>query len=193
VGVPTGLGRSGPSHGQGVTANGAPPGAHSLSIGVEVSDTQEHVAVDPEFLARLARRVLAGAGVAAGSVSIALVDDATIRALNRRHLAHDWPTDVLSFRLSDAADPCLAGEIVVSGERAAALAREFSLDQQSELALYVVHGLLHLCGHDDRTASDAEAMRRQENEILATEGLTNTFPLAGTSEGGERESVRWAD
>jgi probable rRNA maturation factor len=163
------------------------------AIEVEVSDTQEHLAVDHGLLVRLARRVLAGEAVAAGSVSIAVVDDATIHAVNRRHLAHDWPTDVLSFRLSDPGDPFLSGELVVSAERAATLARRFAVDPHAELALYVVHGLLHLCGYDDQDASGTEAMRRREGEILSREGLTNTFPLAGLAEDEERESARWPD
>jgi probable rRNA maturation factor len=187
------MGRKRSSQDQGASAS-LPCTVPALGrIDVEVSDTQKHLAVDPGFLATLARRVLAAEGVAAGAVSIAVVDDATIHAVNRRHLAHDWPTDVLSFRLSDADDPVLGGELVVSAERAAAVARRFAVDPHAELALYVVHGLLHLCGYDDLAASDTAAMRRREGEILATEGLTNTFPLAGLVEDEERESARWPD
>jgi probable rRNA maturation factor len=181
------------SKNQGATARRPSPHRPPGSIEVEVSDTQEHLVVDPEFLARVTRGVLAGEAVAAGSVSIAVVDDATIHAVNRRHLAHDWPTDVLSFRLSDPGDPFLAGEVVVSAERASALARRFAVDPHAELALYLVHGLLHLCGYDDLAASDTDTMRRREGEILSREGLTNTFPLAGLVEDRERESVRWPD
>jgi probable rRNA maturation factor len=163
------------------------------TIVVEVSDTQGHLAIEPEALSGLARRVLEGEGIAAGSISIALVDDATIQGVNRRHLAHDWPTDVISFRFSEAGDPDLTGEIVVSAERAAAVARQFGVDAEAELALYMVHGLLHLCGYDDLATSDLDAMRRREGEILARESLTNTFPLVGLAEDGERESVRWPD
>jgi probable rRNA maturation factor len=185
--------RKGSSQDQRATASRPSTAPAPGQIEVDVSDTQGHLGVDPGFLATLARRVLAGEGVAAGAVSIAVVDDATIHALNRGHLAHDWPTDVLSFRLSDADDPFLAGELVVSAERATAVARRFAVDPHAELALYVVHGLLHLCGYDDRVASDTAAMRCREGEILAREGLTNTFPLAGLVEDEERESARWPD
>ncbi len=167
----------------------SPPG----SIDIEVSDTQGYLAIDPDWLSRLVRRVLEGEAVAGGSVSIALVDDATIQGVNRRYLDHDWPTDVISFRLSDDGAAFLAGEVVVSAERAASVARQFGVDAQAELALYVVHGLLHLCGYDDLAAPDVDAMRRRETEILARERLTNTFPLVGLAEDGERESVRWSD
>ncbi len=121
------------------------------------------------------------------------MDDETIRVINRRHLAHDWPTDVISFPLSDPDDPVLAGELVVSAEMAASTARDVGVDPRSELALYVVHGLLHLCGLDDQTAEDADVMRQREAEILASEGLINTYPLVGllSADDQGRESVSW--
>jgi probable rRNA maturation factor len=72
-------------------------------------------------------------------------------------------------------------------------ARRAGTNPRDELALYVVHGLLHLCGYDDQTAEDRTRIRRREDEILTTEGLTNTFPLVGPAEvtDTERESARW--
>jgi probable rRNA maturation factor len=157
----------------------APP---STRIEVEVSDTQSHLSVDPEFLKDLVRRVLVLEGVECATVSIALVDDLTIHAINRRHLAHDWPTDVITFVLSEQDDPTLAAELVVSAEMAASTARDVGVDPRSELALYLVHGLLHLLGFDDTTLEAADEMRRREAEILALEGLINTFPLVGAAQ-----------
>ena len=163
------------------------------TIEVEISDTQSHLVLDPAFLEGLARRVLLAEGVDRASISIALVDDPTIHAINRRHLAHDWPTDVITFVLSEPGDPVLSGELVVSAEMAVATAREAGVDPIPELALYVVHGLLHLCGLDDRTLEDSETMRRREGEILRGEGLINTFPLVGLAiaDAEGREGVRW--
>jgi probable rRNA maturation factor len=174
----------------------AVPGRDAPSpIEVEVSDTQGHMEIDPLALTALVRRVLEGEGIARASLSVALVDDATIHAVNRRHLDHDWPTDVISFLFSEPGEPVLSGELVVSAEHALSVARRVGTDPWSELALYVVHGLLHLCGYDDLAAPDVDAMRRREAEILAREGLTNTFPLVGLAEADdrERESVRWSD
>jgi probable rRNA maturation factor len=176
----------------------APPSAMDpagTAIDVEVSDTQGHLALDPGRLADLVRRVLAGEGVAAGAVSLALVDDATIATVNIKHLGHEGPTDVISFRFSDEREAVLSGELVVSAERALAVAQQHGIDPLAELSLYVVHGLLHLCGYDDLTASGVRAMRRREGEILAREGLTNTFPLIGLAwaDPGERESAGWPD
>lgn len=160
---------------------------------VEISDTQGHIAVDRKALAHLVRRALAAEGVARYAVSIALVDNPRIEALNRAHLGHEWPTDVISFPLSGPDEPVLAGELIVSAEMAALTARDAGLDPWCELALYVVHGLLHLCGYDDRAERDADVMRRREGAILAELGLTNTFSLAGPATTGhaERESAPW--
>jgi probable rRNA maturation factor len=163
-------------------------------IEVAISNTRRHLEIDPEALARLVRHALLAEGVAAASISLALVDNATIHQLNRRYLGHDWPTDVMSFRLSEVGEVPLSGELVISAEMAGATAREAGVDPWAELALYVVHGLLHLCGHDDQSEDDRVAMRRREHECLAREGITNTFPLIGLAEviGGERESARWS-
>ena len=140
---------------------------------IEISDAQVHLTIDHQTLRDLARRVLEGEGVAEASISIALVDDAAIHAINRRHLGHDWPTDVITFRLAD--EPHLEAELVVSAEMAAATAREAGTEPSAELALYVVHGLLHLCGYDDHTVDDATAMRGREDAVLRREGWANTF------------------
>jgi probable rRNA maturation factor len=170
------------------------PAAAPDEIEVEISDTQGHLAVDPGALESLVRLVLIGERIGRASISVALVDDATIHAINRRHLDHDWPTDVISFLFSEPGGPECVGELVVSAEHAVTLARRLGTEPWPELALYVVHGLLHLCGYDDRSAADAAAMRGREGEVLAGAGLTNTFPLVDPAEAaGERESVRCPD
>jgi probable rRNA maturation factor len=150
-----------------------------VEIEVEISDTQDHLRVDREELAGLVRHVLVQEGHAHGSISIALVDQATIHALNRTHLGHDWPTDVLSFPLSNGDDRVLTGELVVSAEMALTTATEIGVEPSHELALYIVHGLLHLCGYDDAREPEAGRMRRREDEILADLGIPNPFNLVG--------------
>jgi len=144
-----------------------------VAIEVEISDTQSHLRVDHSALVRLATSVLSAEKRTNASISIALVDNATIRALNRKHLGHDWPTDVISFPLSAPDEPVLAGELVVSAEMAVAAAAELGLEPGDELGLYMVHGLLHLCGYDDRDEADARVMRRRQEELIS-------FPLSGT-------------
>ncbi len=151
---------------------------------IEITDAQGHLPIDAPALEALAARVLRGEGVDSAAISIALVDDPAIRALNGRHLDHDWPTDVITFRLSEPGDPELHAELVISAEMAATTARESGVDPRDELALYLVHGLLHLCGFDDRDEESSRAMRRREAEVLAREGIANTFGAAPSSGSG---------
>jgi probable rRNA maturation factor len=84
-----------------------------------------------------------------------------IHRLNREYLAHDYPTDVLSFLLGRRDDQ-LCGEIVVSADMAVARCGEFGLSPQDELTLYLIHGALHLVGYDDKTPEQSERMRERE-------------------------------
>jgi probable rRNA maturation factor len=159
---------------------------HGPRILVAINDSQTHLNVDPDELRTLVRNVLAGEEIADADLSIALVDDSTIHSLNRLHLNHDWPTDVITFSLGDSSDSTLEGELVVSTEMALRTARECGADPSAELALYIVHGLLHLCGFDDVRPEDTARMRVREQEVLAREGIVNTFSLTG--EGPEARS-----
>ncbi len=167
-----------------------------IPIGFEITinNNQGHLPIDPEVLRGLAGRVLLGEGVSQAEISIILVDDRAIQAINDRHLGHNWPTDVITFPLSEPGEVPLAGELVISTEMAATTAQQAGTDPAAELALYLVHGLLHLCGYDDQTPEDRTRIRGREDEVLTAAGLTNTFLLvdsAKTTE-PERESVRWA-
>lgn len=144
---------------------------------VELNDAQGHLRADPESLERLIRDVLRIEAVKRASISLVLVDNASIREVNRRELGHDWATDVITFPLSAPEDEVLGGELMVSGEMAQAVAVEHGHDAWTELALYIVHGLLHLRGYDDLGEADAREMRRREGEVLALLGLTNPFTL----------------
>lgn len=85
--------------------------------------------------------------------------------MNREFLEHDYPTDVLSFRISDEGD-ALEGEVYVDLDMAAERAPEFGTRFSHEAARYVVHGLLHLAGHDDAQPEQREHMRELENRYL---------------------------
>ncbi|MDG3006560.1 rRNA maturation RNase YbeY [Paludisphaera mucosa] len=146
---------------------------------VDVGDSQGHVAIDRDAVRALVERVLRGEGVAAASISVAFVDDPTIHRVNREHLAHDEPTDVITFLLSDEDDERLSGEVVVSAQTAARVAAEVGVEPWNEVALYVVHGLLHLCGCDDLDEASAAEMRAREDAALARVGLANPFLPAG--------------
>ena len=143
-------------------------------IEIEVTNHQSHVPLETARLEAAVQAVLEDAAIAAAAVSVAVVDDATIRELNGRYLKHDGPTDVLSFVLQRSGD-CLEGEVVVSAERALAVAPQFGWAPAEELLLYVIHGALHLVGYDDGTRRGRAAMRRRERACLARFGVEARF------------------
>jgi probable rRNA maturation factor len=138
---------------------------------IAIATPQEVVAVDRKRVREVVRAVLDGEKVADTEISVAFVDNPTIHALNKRYLDHDEPTDVLSFPLSEPSAKRLAGELVIGAEVALAQAKERGHDVQDELALYVIHGLLHLCGYDDKNDGAAREMRERERHYLRALGL----------------------
>lgn len=138
---------------------------------ISIANPQEIEPLDRGRLREIVRTVLSSEGVADFEISLAFVDNATIHRLNKRYLDHDEPTDVLSFPLSDPNAKRLAGELVIGAEIALAEAQARGHDVHGELALYVIHGLLHLCGFDDKSASGAAAMRERERFYLTKLGI----------------------
>ena len=174
-------------------------------VTVAVANNQRHVRFPAPLVRKVVGAVLQHCQVQHAEISVALVDDAAIWEINRRFLGHDYPTDVISFRLDEDPEPAahppgkppksrgkaarnpdgsaqisspaqsvetaaLTGEIVASGEMAVGRAGEFGWSPERELALYLVHGMLHLCGYDDHTAPQRRTMRRAEAEVLRTLG-----------------------
>jgi probable rRNA maturation factor len=141
-----------------------------------------HIVIEPSVegsvpegaLGRAATETLLSAGSGPVDLSIALTDDAHIRALNRKYLGHDSPTDVLSFPAGETDPETGApylGDVVISVPRAAAQAREGGHSLEAEAQLLVVHGVLHLLGHDHAEAQDKDRMWAAQAEILDRLGL----------------------
>lgn len=138
---------------------------------VSIASPQELVPLNRAGLREIVRTVLSGEQISDFEISLAFVDNATIHRLNKQFLGHDEPTDVLSFPLSEPSAKKLAGELVIGAEVALEQAQARGHDVQAELALYVIHGLLHLCGLDDKTAKYANEMRQREKHYLGKLGL----------------------
>ncbi|HEV3144749.1 MAG TPA: rRNA maturation RNase YbeY [Gemmataceae bacterium] len=139
-------------------------------IRVTISNPQELLALDYPKLRETARVVLEGENVKEARVSFAFVDNPTIHKLNLRYLDHDEPTDVLSFPLSGPGARTLEGEIVIGAEVGKAQAAERGHDVSVEVALYAIHGLLHLCGYDDHSEKGRKEMRERERHYLVELG-----------------------
>ena len=112
-------------------------------------------------------------------LSVALVGDARMSALHEQFLGIPGPTDVLTFPLDhDARGRVTAGEVVVCVPEAVRRARETGVPVERELLLYALHGLLHLCGYDDRTEPGYRRMHRREDMILTQLGVGPVFDAA---------------
>src|SRR3954454_21063154 len=138
---------------------------------IAIACPQEIIPIDRAAMRQLVRMVLDGEEISDAEISLAFVDNPTIHMLNKRYLDHDEPTDVLSFPLSEPGAKKLAGELVVGVEVAQAQAAERGHAVEAELALYVIHGLLHLCGYDDKSDRAAQDMRGRERHYLRELGL----------------------
>jgi len=106
-------------------------------------------------------------------LAITLCDDAHIQELNRTWRDKDAPTDVLSFPQGDTPPgaPPILGDVVISVDTAARQATERGHTAEVELRVLMVHGLLHLLGHDHHDDSERAAMRGEELRLLQALGL----------------------
>lgn len=136
---------------------------------VQVSDEQHEVPLDAGTLGELAVSTLLAEGVTGDSeLTLTFVDEATMASLNEQHMGEPGPTDVLAFPLDDPHEPrpagmaALLGDVVICPAVAARYAAAADRPLDHELALLVVHGVLHVLGHDHAEAEQATQMRRQE-------------------------------
>jgi len=125
-----------------------------------IPDVRNRQRAHPVNVARL--RQFAGTAAADfQSLSIVLVGDAEMARLNLRYHAVTGTTDVLSFDYGAGH-----GELIISVAQAVAQARHYHTTPSRELALYVVHGILHLQGYDDLTSDKRRRMRAAERRLL---------------------------
>lgn len=112
-------------------------------------------------------------------ISVVLCGDTFIRELNRKWRGRDEPTNVLSFPAGrDPASAPLLGDIVISYETAAREAIEAGKPLRDHTAHLLVHGFLHLTGHDHNDAVEAEAMEALERAVLARLGIADPYGAA---------------
>lgn len=161
-----------------------------MSLEVFAADEQQSHPVDTLRWVRLAEAVLEAEGIRGDTeVSLLYVDEGAIADLNRRFLGKDGPTDVLAFPIDEepgesgrspdsggtgpgytgeAPDqPMLLGDVVICPAVAARNAPDHAGTYDDELALLLVHGLLHLLGMDHTEEDEAEAMEAKERVLLA--------------------------
>jgi probable rRNA maturation factor len=162
-----------------------------MTVEVFVADEQNDHPVDGPRWDKLARQVLQAEKIKGDAeLSVLFVDEPTIAGLNERFLGKSGPTDVLAFPLDEDPDepgrwpdaggpapgreplepddlPMLLGDVVICPSVAARNAPEHAGTYEDELALLLVHGILHLLGMDHVEDADAEKMEQRERELLA--------------------------
>lgn len=134
---------------------------------VAVTNAQRRVRLSPARVRVTGERALAALGRPGVDIHVTLVDDGRMRALHRQYLGRSSATDVLAFDLAGPGPAPRLGEVVVSAETAARRARRLRVPVALEVDLLVVHGLLHLAGHDDREPAAARRMHGRAREILS--------------------------
>ena len=160
-----------------------------MTIDVFAADEQDAHPIDVARWAELARRVLEARGVKGETeVSLLFVDEDAIATLSEQFLGKPGPTDVLSFPIEDEPGPTgrspdlggtgpgssaelgaltLLGDVVICPTIAARNAVDHGVSLDDEVALLVVHGLLHLLGMDHQDDAEAERMEALERQLLA--------------------------
>jgi probable rRNA maturation factor len=136
--------------------------------------------VNGRALIATAQRLLGALDESGAAVSLSLVDDAAIRCLNHRYRGKDKATDVLSFPMDDALPGAprerLLGDVVISVDTARRQAAAYEAPLQRELYRLLIHGLLHLKGHDHIHADERRTMRREERRLAEAIALPWPYP-----------------
>ncbi len=134
--------------------------------------------VDEDWVRKVAQQVLRAEGVAPPyEVSLVFTDSETVQRLNRDYRSVDEPTDVLAFYMlpQKEADSSFAlppdgvlrlGEVIISYPQAVEQAKEQGHSIDKELALLIIHGILHLLGYDHEQPEEEKRMRARERELL---------------------------
>ena len=125
-------------------------------MSVSIANLQRQFPVPFFKIKTAAQKVLRLLKIKRMDLSIVLVGPERMRRINKQYLRHDEVTDVITFE----------GEIIICPSEAARNARRYGTTLQRELVLYVIHGILHLAGFDDKAVEDALRMRKKEQKLL---------------------------
>ena len=111
------------------------------------------------------KAVAASYGRKVGEIGYLIVDDEKILEVNREYLGHDYYTDVITFDYDE--DETVSGDIVISLDTVRSNAQLFGKTYEEELYRVIIHGILHLCGINDKGPGEREIMEAAENKALA--------------------------
>lgn len=100
-----------------------------------------------------------------GEISINLCSDDHLLQINKKHLNHDYYTDIITFELSENNE--ISGDLYISTDRVLDNAKQLNITFHVELNRVIIHGILHLCGYKDKTKAQQKEMREKENYYLS--------------------------
>ncbi len=142
------------------------------NINVIINNKQRHYRLPAKKIKGLAERVLKSEGCRQTQANILFTDDRTIKAYNKKYRRKDRPTDVLAFYQSRSRKEALAsellGDVVISAQTARRQAKERASSIYDEIALYVIHGLLHLLQYKDSSQKEKEALNKKQQALFKT-------------------------
>lgn len=143
-----------------------------------IANRQRLKKFDLRLLKKIAAGLLRELDLTGAILEINLLGAEEMAALNETFLKHEGSTDVITFDYAGSASK-LQGEIFVCVDEAVLQAKKFRTPWQSEIVRYIIHGVLHLIGHDDSRAAVRRRMKREENLLLRK--LSRKFSLAQIS------------
>ncbi|GAY27926.1 MULTISPECIES: rRNA maturation RNase YbeY [unclassified Prevotella] len=111
------------------------------------------------------KAVAAAHGRKVGEIGYMFVSDERILEVNNEYLGHDYYTDIITFDYDEG--DVINGDIVISLDTVRSNAAQFGKDYDDELRRVIIHGILHLCGIDDKGPGEREIMEAEENKALA--------------------------
>ncbi len=144
-------------------------------MSVIIANRQRTKKINTRLLKQIANVLLVELKIESGELGINLVAAREMALVNEGFLKHEGSTDVITFDYSEHQKQ-LHGEIFICVEIAIAQAKQFKTNWQSEIARYIIHGVLHLTGHDDLRADLRRKMKREENRLLRL--VAKKFSLA---------------
>ena len=132
--------------------------------------------IDLKLLETITAAALEELKIETAELEIVLLGAKEMASLNKIFLNHEGPTDVITFNYSEITESTMHGEIFVCVNEAERQAKEFGTTWREELVRYIVHGVLHLTGHDDLTAAPRAKMKREEERSVRK--LSRRFALS---------------
>lgn len=149
-------------------------------MNIVIANRQRVRKINSRLLKEIVAAILAELKIENAEVEINLIGAMEMAALNETFLGHEGSTDVITFNYQESEsriqNPELHGEIFVCVDDAISQAKKFKTNWQAEVVRYVIHGILHLLGHDDLRAGLRRKMKREENSLLR--GLSKKFSFA---------------